>query len=83
MPQAPVQFESAADVPLGGVLGALPALLAEGPLRHRWKLFALPEGFHPLETIFLVSRPVDPGLSDSAEAFGDPQNAACTLMAEA
>lgn len=52
--QAPVQFESAADVPLGGVLWALPALLAEGLLRHSRKLFALPEGFYPLETIFLV-----------------------------
>ena len=52
--QAPVQFESAADVPLGGVLWALPALLAEGLLRHSRKLFTLPEGFYPLETIFLV-----------------------------
>jgi len=52
--QAPVQFECAADVPLGGVLWALPALLAEGLLRHSRKLFALPEGFYPLETFFLV-----------------------------
>jgi hypothetical protein len=52
--QAPVEFEAAADVPLGGVLWALPALLAEGLLRHSRKLFALPEGFYPLETIFLV-----------------------------
>ena len=52
--QAPVEFESSADVPLGGVLWALPALLAEGLLRHSRKLFALPEGFYPLETIFLV-----------------------------
>jgi hypothetical protein len=51
---APVQFECAADVPLGGVLWALPALLAEGLLRHSRKLFQLPEGFYPLETIFLV-----------------------------
>jgi len=52
--QAPVTFEPAADVPLGGVLWALPALLAEGLLRHSRKLFALREGFYPLETIFLV-----------------------------
>ena len=52
--QAPVQFECAADVPLGGVLWALPALLAEGLLRHSRELFELPEGFYPLETIFLV-----------------------------
>ena len=52
--QAPVQFAPATDVPLGGVLWALPALLAEGLLRHSRKLFTLPEGFYPLETIFLV-----------------------------
>jgi len=52
--QAPVEFESSTDVPLGGVLWALPALLAEGLLRHSRKLFTLPEGFYPLETIFLV-----------------------------
>ena len=51
---APVQFAAAADVPLGGVLWALPALLAEGWLRHSRKLFSLPAGFYPLETIFLV-----------------------------
>jgi len=52
--QAPVQFECAADVPLGGVLWALPALLAEGLLGHSRKRFELPAGFYPLETIFLV-----------------------------
>ena len=52
--EAPVQFERAADVPHGGVLWALPALLLEGLLRHSRKLFKLPEGFYPLETIFLV-----------------------------
>jgi hypothetical protein len=49
-----VQFDCADDVPLGGVLWALPALLSEGLLRHSRKLFTLPEGFYPLETIFLV-----------------------------
>lgn len=52
--QAPVPFAPADDVPLGGVLWALPALLAEGLLRHSRKLFQLPEGFYPLETILLV-----------------------------
>ena len=52
--QAPVQFAPAVDVPLGGVLWALPALLAEGLLRHSRKLFQVPAGFYPLETIFLV-----------------------------
>jgi hypothetical protein len=52
--EAPVQFGPATDVSLGGVLWTLPALLAEGLLRHSRKLFALPAGFYPLETIFLV-----------------------------
>ena len=52
--QAPVKFEAAADVPLGGALWALPALLVEGLLRHSRKLFHMPEGFYPMETIFLV-----------------------------
>jgi hypothetical protein len=51
---APLRFERARDVPHGGVLLALPALLVEGLLRHARKLFRLPEGFYPLETIFLV-----------------------------
>lgn len=49
-----MQFECADDVPQGGVLWALPALLSEGLLRHSRKLFTLPEGFYPRETIFLV-----------------------------
>lgn len=51
---APVHFERADDVPLGGVLWALPALLSEGLLRHSRKHFSAPEGFYPLETIFLL-----------------------------
>jgi hypothetical protein len=51
---AVVSFEAAADVANGGVLCALPALLMEGLLRHSRKVFSLPEGFYPLETIFLV-----------------------------
>ena len=52
--QAPVPFAPAVDGPLGGVLWALPAWLAEGRLRPSRKLFQVPEGFYPLETIFLV-----------------------------
>jgi hypothetical protein len=51
---APIQFEVAEDVPQGGVLCALPALLELGLLRHSRKDFTLPAGFYPLETIFLV-----------------------------
>lgn len=49
-----MQFACADDVPLGGVLWALPALLSEGLRRHSRQLFTLPEGFYPLEPIFLV-----------------------------
>lgn len=51
---APLHFERADDVPNGGVLLALPALLAQGLLRHTRTYYQLPAGFYPLETIFLV-----------------------------
>jgi hypothetical protein len=50
----PIRFEPALDVPCGGVLCALPALLALGLLRHSAKTFALPPGYYPLETVFLA-----------------------------
>lgn len=51
---ASIRFEAVQDVPGGGVLCALPALLALGLLRHSQKEFCLPRGYYPLETIFLV-----------------------------
>jgi hypothetical protein len=51
---APIRFAAVEDVPDGGVLCALPALLALGLLRHSQKNFSLPPGYYPLETIFLV-----------------------------
>jgi hypothetical protein len=51
---APIRFEAVADVPSGGVLCAVPALLALGLLRHSPKNFSLPAGFYPLASIFLV-----------------------------
>ena len=51
---AQLQFEPVDDVPLGGVLCALPALLGFGLLRHTRDTFSLPKGFYPVETIFLV-----------------------------
>jgi len=51
---AAVRFETADDVAKGGVLFALPALLGEGLLRHTRQHYALPPGFYPLETIFLL-----------------------------
>jgi hypothetical protein len=52
--EAPLEFAAATDVPYGGVLCAVPALLLEGLLRHSRAHFTLPAGFYPLETIFLV-----------------------------
>jgi hypothetical protein len=51
---ASIRFEAVNDVPSGGVLCAVPALLVLGLLRHSQKTFALPPGYYPLETIFLV-----------------------------
>lgn len=51
---APIRFEAVQDVPGGGVLCALPALLVLGLLRHSAKNFSLPPGYYPLDTIFLV-----------------------------
>lgn len=50
---ADLQFVCAEDVPQGGVLCALPALLTEGLLRHTRSLYRLPPGYYPLESIFL------------------------------
>lgn len=51
---APIRFEPATDVPEGGVLCALPALLALGLLRHSVTYFTWLPGYYPLETIFLA-----------------------------
>ena len=51
---ASITFETVDDVPMGGVLCALPALLALGLLRHTRDTFSLPKGFYPIESIFLV-----------------------------
>ena len=50
---ASIRFEPASDLAQGGVLCALPALLALGLLRHSATHFALPPGYYPLETVFL------------------------------
>ena len=51
---APPQFQAVCDVPKGGVLLALPALLAVGLLRHTTALYALPNGFYGIASIFLL-----------------------------
>jgi hypothetical protein len=51
---APVEFHPTCDVAQGGVLLALPALLAEGLLRGTPEFYRLPPGFYGLESIFLL-----------------------------
>lgn len=50
---APV-FYCCHDVPNGGVLLALPALMAVGLLAHADKYFHLPRGFYRLDTVFML-----------------------------
>jgi len=51
---APVEFQATCDVAQGGVLLALPALLAAGLLRHTPEFYQLPNGFYGIESIFLL-----------------------------
>jgi hypothetical protein len=51
---AAIEFEPVADVPDGGVLFALPALLLYGLLDKSREIFSMPEGFYPLESIFVL-----------------------------
>lgn len=51
---APIVFQPARDIPQGGVLLALPALLAVGLLRHSTELYSLPAGFYGMVSVFLL-----------------------------
>ena len=51
---APIEFQATSDVAGGGVLLAVPALLAQGLLRHRPESYHLPKGFYGLDSIFLL-----------------------------
>jgi hypothetical protein len=51
---APIEFHPHCDVSRGGVLVALPALLAVGLLRYTDPLYSLPPGFYGLDSIFLL-----------------------------
>ncbi len=50
----PITFTPSLDVPSGGVLLALPALLSIGLLSHTKEFFRLPGGYYGLETIFVL-----------------------------
>jgi len=52
-PLAPC-FQTSLDVPNGGVLFSLPALLVMGLLRHTGRYFQLPKGYYRLDSIFLL-----------------------------
>jgi len=52
--QVDIRFEVACDVSNGGVLLALPALLACGLLRNAQKYFNLPKGFYGLESLLIL-----------------------------
>jgi hypothetical protein len=47
-------FQAALDVPNGGVLFALPALLAVGLLANTDRHFSLPKGYYGLDSLFLL-----------------------------
>jgi len=51
---APIVFEAARDIPQGGVLLAVPALLTMGLLHCSPELYALPNGFYGLNSVFLL-----------------------------
>jgi hypothetical protein len=52
--EAALRFERCNDVPMGGVLCALPALLAVGLLHRVREIFSWPKGYYPLESIFVA-----------------------------
>lgn len=49
-----IRFQPALDVPRGGVLFALPALLVCGLLTHTEKHFSLPKGYYQMASIFVL-----------------------------
>ena len=51
---APIEFQPTSDVAGGGVLLAVPALLAQGLLHHRPESYQLPKGFYGIDSIFLL-----------------------------
>jgi hypothetical protein len=66
---AAIEFERVQDVPDGGTLLALPALLVLGLLSKSRENFSMSEGFYPLESIFLVLALMALGRIASLEAL--------------
>ena len=66
---AAIEFELVKDVPDGGVLLALPALLLLGLLSKSREMFSMPEGFYPLESIFVLLALMALGRIPSLEAL--------------
>src|SRR5260370_1115162 len=54
MGAASIEFASAQDIPQGGLLLAVPALLAVGLLLHSFEMYALPRGYYGLSSILLL-----------------------------
>jgi len=52
--EAPTRFEPGRDVSCGGVLWALPALLANGLLHRQAECFELPKGFYGVVPVLLL-----------------------------
>ena len=67
--EAAPRFAPALDIPKGGVLLALPALLVSGLLRHSARYFRLPPGFYGLTSIFLLLAFMTLGRLRSIEAL--------------
>jgi prepilin-type processing-associated H-X9-DG protein len=49
-----INFEPCSDLKKGGVLCALPALIATGLLRHSDEFFSLPKGYYGLKSFFIL-----------------------------